>query len=201
MPSPYNLDFVSDISLDNWLDFPYSAHTFQNVSELIPVKNINGPGTTIFNRKLFLEILRDEYQIFDKNMVGNKILEATFTDAFMVCRNGEIISEFYANQMQSRSLHLAFSISKSITAIIAGILFKKYGIDLESKVSKYIDCPDGGAYKDATIRNLLDMTVSLEFDEIYSSKEGVYARYRQAMLWMPRTNQGRFCNEDLGNSA
>jgi hypothetical protein len=88
-------------------------------------------------------------------------------------------------------------VSKSITGIVAGIVLKKFGVHADTKISTIIDGTSGGAYADATIRNLLDMTVSLDFNESYASKEGVYARYRQAMLWMPRSDGPNYSEEDL----
>ena len=187
----------SEITLDNWKDFPFSTHTFQNVAELIPVKTIQGTKKFSFPREIQEEVLASSYQISGQPSTGMEILEQTFTDALIVCKNGVIVSEYFANSMKEDSQHLTFSVSKSITGIVAGIILKKYKISADSLISDYLAGTEGGAYADATIRNLLDMTVSLDFDESYASKEGVYARYRQAMLWMPRNGGGEHSDEDL----
>jgi CubicO group peptidase (beta-lactamase class C family) len=43
----------------------------------------------------------------------------------------------------------------------------------------------GSAYADATVRHVLDMTVSIDFDESYLDPNGAFARYREAMGWNP----------------
>lgn len=187
----------SDITLDNWKDFPFSTHTFQNVAELIPVKTIHGAKKLSIRRDIQEELLTSSYQLSDQPNSGLDILGQTFTDALIICKNGVIVSEYFANGMKEDSQHLTFSVSKSITGIVAGIILKKYQIDADSLISDFLEGTEGGAYKDATIRNLLDMTVSLDFDESYASKVGVYARYRQAMLWMPRNGGGEYSDEDL----
>ena len=187
----------SEITLDNWKDFPFSTHTFQNVSELIPVQTIEGTGSYIFPRKIQEDLLSDEYEISGERLTGQQVLEQTYTDAFIVSKNGVITSEYFAHGMTQSSQHLTFSVSKSITGIVAGIILKKFGISADAKISEFLSGTEGGAYEDATIRNLLDMTVSLDFDESYASKEGVYARYRQAMLWMPRKGDDKYSDEDL----
>ena len=187
----------SEITLDNWKDFPFSTHTFQNVSELIPVQTIEGTGSYIFPRKIQEDLLSDEYEISGERLTGQQVLEQTYTDAFIVSKNGVITSEYFAHGMTQSSQHLTFSVSKSITGIVAGIILKKFGISADAKISEFLSGTQGGAYEDATIRNLLDMTVSLDFDESYASKEGVYARYRQAMLWMPRKGDDKYSDEDL----
>lgn len=187
----------AEINLDNWKDFPFSTHTFQNVSELIPVQTIAGTGSYAFSREINPELLLSEFEIFGQRLTGEQVLKESYTDAFVVCKNGVLISEYYANGMKRNSQHLTFSVSKSITGIVAGIILKNFGISADAKISEFLSGTEGGAYEDATIRNLLDMTVSLGFDESYASKEGVYARYRQAMLWMPRKGDDKYSDEDL----
>ena len=187
----------SEITLDNWKDFPFSTHTFQNVSELIPVRTIAGPGSYEIPRKMRQDLLTNDYLIAGQAMSAQKILEDTHTDALVICKNGELVSEYYAHGMTRESQHLTFSVSKSITGIVAGIVLKKFGISADAKISQFLSGTEGGAYQDATIRNLLDMTVSLDFDESYASKEGLFARYRQAMLWMPRNEDTQYSEEDL----
>ena len=43
----------------------------------------------------------------------------------------------------------------------------------------------GSAYGAARVRDLLDMTVSLDFVEDYLDTDGDFDRYRRAMLWNP----------------
>jgi CubicO group peptidase (beta-lactamase class C family) len=192
-------DFLNHPSMDlnNWKDYPISRHSFQNVDRLIPIKKISGGEAIDFPTAKRVEILRGSYQTKEGNLTGDEILKNTFTDAFLMWKNGKIVSEYFDSGMQLATPHLAFSISKSITAIIAGIIFEKHEIDPAMKVSEILSGADGGAYFDATIQNLLDMTVSLNFDESYASTEGLYARYRRAMLWMPRSDKGEFFDEDL----
>lgn len=131
--------------------------------------------------------------------VVRDILEESHTDALIISKNGRIKFEYFSNGMTEDSRHLAFSVSKSVTGILAGIVLKKWNIDPSCLVSDLIQLPSGSAYEGATIRNLLDMTVSVDFDESYTSKIGTYARYRRAMLWMPRDNSIDVNNENLTN--
>lgn len=198
MPKNIGKDFNSaDINLDNWKDFPYSSHTFQNVGQLIPEHVIE--GVNIFAPAIALDpsLISREYMIAGRLQAGSEFLQESYTDALLISKSGTIIADYYSNNMDLHSPHLTFSVSKSITGIVAGIVLKKFGVHADTKISTIIDGTSGGAYADATIRNLLDMTVSLDFDESYASKEGVYARYRQAMLWMPRNDDSTYSEEDL----
>jgi len=198
VPKNIGKDFNSaDINLDNWKDFPYSSHTFQNVGQLIPEHLIEGVDSFAPVSQLDPSLISREYKIAGRMQVGSDFLKESYTDALLVTKSGTIIADYYSNNMDLHSPHLTFSVSKSITGIVAGIVLKKFGVHADTKISTIIDGTSGGAYADATIRNLLDMTVSLDFEESYASKEGVYARYRQAMLWMPRSDDSNYSEEDL----
>ncbi len=198
MPKIIGKDFNSaDINLDNWKDFPYSSHTFQNVGQLIPEHVIEGVNSFTPAIALDPSLIAREYMIAGRLQVGSEFLQESYTDALLISKSGTIIADYYSNNMDLHSPHLTFSVSKSITGIVAGIVLKKFGVHADTKIATIIDGTSGGAYADATIRNLLDMTVSLDFDESYASKEGVYARYRQAMLWMPRNDDSTYSEEDL----
>ncbi len=187
----------SEINLDNWRDYPFSAHAFQNVAELIPVQPIQGPGDSEFPQDLDAQLLERSYQIADKEISGVEFLKQSYTDGLLVTKNGTLVAQYFANNMSLNSPHLTFSVSKSITGIVAGIVLKKFDVSASTKISEILKSASGGAYADATIRNLLDMTVSLDFDEVYTSKEGTYARYRRAMLWMSRSSESDYSDEDL----
>ncbi len=187
----------SEINLDNWREYPFSAHAFQNVAELIPVQPIQGPGDSEFPQDLDAQLLERSYQIADKEISGIEFLKQSYTDGLLVTKNGTLVAEYFANNMSLNSPHLTFSVSKSITGIVAGIVLKKFDVSASTKISEILKSASGGAYADATIRNLLDMTVSLDFDEVYTSKEGTYARYRRAMLWMSRSSESDYSDEDL----
>ena len=57
--------------------------------------------------------------------------------------------------------------------------------DPEAPVTPYIPEAAGSAYGDASVRHVLDMSVSLDFEEAYLDPESAFARYRRATLWNP----------------
>jgi CubicO group peptidase (beta-lactamase class C family) len=115
----------------------------------------------------------------------DQVLRETETDGFLVLRDGVVAYEWYANGLGADQPHIVFSISKSISAILAGILVAHGKLDADVPVMRYIPEVAGSAYADATVRHVLDMTVSIEFDESYLDPHGAFARYREAMGWNP----------------
>lgn len=188
----------AQVNLANWLESPYSSWSFQNVPEMVPTAVIDGPGTSLLPREINEEFLE---QTFDPNHPEKRrdYLDRTFTDAFLVVNKGKLISEYFRTPMNHNTRHLVFSVSKSITALLTGIVIDRFGLDLTKAVAHYLPKARGSAYEDATIQEVLDMLVSVEFIEDYTLKAGVYARYRRAMLFMPPSSDELLPRENLGD--
>ncbi len=189
----------SDVTLDNWKDYPYSTWSLQHVSELIPVATIEGSSSVTLLRNVDQEILN---LTCDESAESERIcdfLNRSYTDAFLVTHKGKVVGEYFANGMSADTPHLIFSVSKSIAGLLAGAAVRDFGLDPDSKVTEYLPEAKESAYADSTVRNLLDMQVSVDFEETYESKEGLYARYRRSMLWMPAGAEEQFSREDLAS--
>lgn len=176
----------SDITLANWRTRPYSSWSFQNAAELVPSAIIAGRRTpekpvVDFGSLRSLPV---------RGLEGNDcsleaFLEETGSDAFLVMRRGEIVAEWYGRHCNPAKPHMVFSISKSITALIAGILVAEGRIALSDLIGDVLPASKGSAYGDATFEQLINMSVSLDFEENYLDRTGAFDRYRRAMLWNP----------------
>jgi CubicO group peptidase (beta-lactamase class C family) len=128
--------------------------------------------------KKTIKIGNDEENLID-------FLVRSETDLFLGWREGEIICEYAAPYADWDKPHIIFSISKSISGVLAGILEDQGKLDTSKTLDFYFSNEITGAFKDCTIRNLLDMRVSLDFAEEYLNHDGDYARYRRSTLWNP----------------
>ena len=125
---------------------------------------------------------------------GDPIAVTTFlkqssTDAIVVLVDGNIAFEWYAPDVSPDEPHVMMSVTKSITALLAGALAGAGKLDLEAPVADYIPESSGSCYEDATVRHLLDMTVGAAFVEDYTPGEDVRA-YRQSTGWYRRQGDG-----------
>ena len=78
------------------------------------------------------------------------------------------------------------SVTKSLVGALAGILVEEGSLDPDAHITHYVPEGKGSAYGSATIRELLDMTVGLSFDEDYASKTSDLYRLDEAAGWVPR---------------
>lgn len=176
----------SDITLGNWRQHPFSRYSFQHVSEFVPVAEITPAGEaeppSPGPAALADMILRDT-DGSDVDVMRH--LHRSYTDHIVVMREGKIIGEWLADNAAPQRPHVIFSISKSVTGMLAGIAAEDGLLDPNASVATYVPAMRGSTYETATVRDLLDMTVDLDFDEEYLDAGGAFDRYRRAMLWNP----------------
>ena len=181
------MDTNETVTLANWRRSPWNRWAFHHVSELVPVAMIPTDPT---RAKPLPEDLVVPNRLPDGTSI-DQVLRETETDGFLVLRDGALIYEWYANDFGADLPHIVFSISKSISAILAGILAGQGKLDPDAPVAQYLPEVAGSAYGDATVRHVLDMTVSIDFEESYLDPNGAFARYREAMGWNPVGDPGK----------
>lgn len=189
----------SEVTLENWKDYPFNTWSLQHVSELIPIAKVAGSSVSTAEHNVDDELLQLTYSGIRGNEKIVDFLDISFTDAFLVLHHGKVVSEYFANGMSLASPHLIFSVSKSIAGLLTGAVVRDFDLDPNSLVTSYLPEASRSAYADCRVRDLLDMLVSVDFEETYESKEGLYARYRRSMLWMPAGAEEQFSREDLAS--
>jgi CubicO group peptidase (beta-lactamase class C family) len=174
------------VTLANWRTAPYSLQSFHNVDKLIPVSCIEGPAQA---RQFAAELQSLESLVFE-DQYGQKrrlpqVLDETATRGLVVLQGGRLVAEQYRQGYDGTTPHILYSISKSLTGALAGILVDQGMLDPESPVINYVPEVADSAYGNCTVRHVLDMTVSSSFSEEYLDQSGDYIRYRRATLWDP----------------
>ncbi|MGH6894663.1 MAG: serine hydrolase domain-containing protein [Dongiaceae bacterium] len=175
------------VTLANWRQAPWNCWAFHHVPELIPVTRIAHDPARISNLPQASRAL-DDLEFVEpggESWTLQRLLPASATDGFLVLQGGKIAYEWYGNGLTAGDPHIVFSVSKSITGILAGILAERGRLDPEALVVRYVPEAAGSVYGDCTVRDVLDMTVGIAFVENYLDTTGDFARYRAATGWNP----------------
>lgn len=176
----------NQVLLANWRENPFNRWSFQNLGELVPTARVTAtPGAIEAPAQDMGGLLGEKISVACAPETMADFLTRSSTDALTVMKGGKIIGDWFAPHMDFGARHIIFSVSKSVTAIIAGILEGEGVFDPEAPVTQYIPEAIGSAYGDASCRHVLDMSVSLDFEEAYLDPESAFARYRRATLWNP----------------
>lgn len=171
--------------LHNWRAHPQSQWAFQNVNELIPTAAIAAcnDATSLETELQNLESL--EFDSPKGKVSLESLAHCSYSDSIVILHKGKVVYQWFASHSVQTRPHIIFSISKSLTAIIAGVLEDQGVIDSDREVAHYLPNAKQGVYGNCRLRELLDMTVSLNLEENYTDPESEYQRYRESTGWNP----------------
>lgn len=171
----------------DWDRAPWNRWSFQHISELLPTAAISrgaGPAREFTQAPEELDDL-PVGGVDGGAMTLAGFLEQTYTDGFLVLRNGAIAYERYFNGMDEATLHLSQSVAKSFTGMLAGILARRRVIAVNALVTDYVPELAATGYREATLRHVLDMTSGVRFTEDYTDPNSDMGRADVASGWKP----------------
>jgi CubicO group peptidase (beta-lactamase class C family) len=176
------------VTLANWRLPPFNRWSFHHVREIVPSATIHRSERLVDRIPLrTAAIERLGFQGPDgKEWLISEMLSSTWTDGFLVMQGGQALMEWYDSGLRPEIPHIVMSVSKSISAVLAGVVIGDGRLDPDAPVTQYIPEVADSAYGgDCTVRHVLDMTVSVNFIEDYLDSQGDFARYRVATGWNP----------------
>ena len=177
------------IDAKNWYWGPGNHWSYQHTRRIFPSADISrglGPVAALDYALRDLDDISFVDPATKARMSIAQMYAATDTDAFLVMKDGKIVTERYFNGMKPDDTHLLMSVSKSVLGVLTGIIIDQGRLDPNALVTFYVPELKGSAYEGATVRNLLDMTVGMEFDEDYSSKTSDLYRLDESVGWVER---------------
>ena len=177
----------TQVTLANWQDPPFNRWGFQHVREIIPSHPIPaGPPAPLPAATAALDLGHAAVPRVDGSTATvADVLDDTYTDAFVVLHDGQVVAERYANGMTAGTRHLLMSVSKSILGCAAGVLVSRGLLDLQAPVTTYVPEVSGSGYAGATIRDLLDMRTGVAFRETYTAPDAEVRVMERSMGWRP----------------
>lgn len=166
---PPNRDSIirfSDGSFYSWPQFKWSVN---NIQQLVPTKTVwRGPNSAsqiIENKKAF-ESLNITSDHGDK-LSWSQLLQETQTDGLAIMHNGQLVYESYHDYGSQYQPHLIMSCTKSMVGLLAEMMIVSGELDDTSLVTQHLPELKSSAWKDGTVRDVLDMQIAMDFDENY----------------------------------
>eukprot|EP00308_Calcidiscus_leptoporus_P004728 CAMPEP_0119355614 /NCGR_PEP_ID=MMETSP1334-20130426/4411_1 /TAXON_ID=127549 /ORGANISM="Calcidiscus leptoporus, Strain RCC1130" /LENGTH=507 /DNA_ID=CAMNT_0007369473 /DNA_START=24 /DNA_END=1547 /DNA_ORIENTATION=- len=102
-----------------------------------------------------------------RGMDLRKLLTLSMTDGFLVMHQGKIVGELYAPGGQTAgSNHRMYSGTKSYCGLMAQMLATGGALNTSALVTDIVPALDGSGYEGATVRQVMDMTAEIQWNEI-----------------------------------
>ena len=175
------------VTWDNWMQAPFNRLAFRQVAHFlntVPVSRGNSPTSPLEQASL-KEIKRIDTLELPNNLSLDSILKGTDTDAFIALKDGKVLVEQYFNGQRPESKHIMMSVTKSFTGIITEMMILEGLLAETELIGDVVPELQGTAFADATIRNALDMEISMVFDETYDDPNSDISRFIYASGLMP----------------
>ena len=175
------------VELENMQSGPYNRWAFPNMRRLLPTANVwrgNGPVYELPAAPLGLAHLEFAGKSGETLRIGD-VACGEFTDGLVVLNRGAVVWERYDDGIEAHEPHLLMSVSKSIAGSLTGILVERGLLSPSDRITDIIAEVKNSAYEDATLRNLLDMTVGMEYDEDYDNPLSDIGLLDAASGWRP----------------
>jgi len=146
-----------------------------SVSEPIPVSD--NPYT--FPRRDF--VLPETFFFDGEQRLLSEELEHYKTDGLIVLHNGNLLYENYWNNNSATSKHISFSVTKSFVSALVGIALDEGLIDnIEDPITKYLSDFNGTGYEGVRIKDILQMSSGVDFNEDYADPKSDINRFGRA---------------------
>src|ERR1700730_10804746 len=165
------------VSARNWQDPPVTRWTSWHVGEILPTYRVSrgdGPARDLPPSPAGSDRAADDLPAIpvtradgSAGTVG-EVLADTFTDAYVVLQDGELVTEWYGPRGAPDRAHALMSVSKSVLGCVAAVLIDRGQLDVGRLVTSYVPELTAGGYAGATVRHLLDMRSGVRFLEEYS---------------------------------
>ncbi len=179
-----------DASRGDHLRFPMTRWSFSHMREFVPTQRVSRGGS---EATAFPRTLRDDIDAVSFTPLGGgaamtwrKSLDVNFTDSILVLHKGQVVYERYFGVSRPDTRHIAFSVTKSFVGTLAEMLIAEGKLDETAPVSRYLPELAGSGFGNATVRQVADMTVAIDYSEDYADTGAGIADLVRANGYSPR---------------
>ena len=167
----------------SWSADPFESMSAKSLLTWTPEQQLEGyPNINriYYTRKIeassqILELTRAEESLDDFTYVHqgepktiNDYFDQLNTTGLIVLKNGELVFEKYALGHTEDQTWISFSVAKSVVSMLYGAAIKDgYIKSVDDLASTYLPSLREGAYKDTTIKNILQMASGVKWNEDY----------------------------------
>ncbi|ASP38052.1 6-aminohexanoate hydrolase [Bacterioplanes sanyensis] len=121
-----------------------------------------------------------------QQMTWRQALDANYTDGLLIMHQGKVVYEYYSGCLHEQGKHAAMSVTKSIIGLLAEILVADGTLDPDASVASLLPQLANSAFADASVRQVMDMTTSLQYSEDYSDPKADVWLYTRAASPLPK---------------
>ncbi len=171
---------------------PFNRWSYQHMRMFYPTANVPAADKPVPLRKSIDRNFERGVRIKEPGTGKTKSLanwlKETWTDALVVIRGDRIVYEKYLNGMTPNTPHQMMSATKSFAGLLGLMAVADGKLKESDLVTKYV--PElkkkNGAFNGATFGQVLNMTNSMDFSEVYADPRSGIMTYAAVLGWTPK---------------
>ena len=166
------------VAAGDYFTFPKSRWTVCHIRDLFPTVEVGrglavpvplayAPDHELADIRAEIDALTFTPMGTDEAMTWKESLAANYTDGMLILHEGSVVYEWYSGCLVETGKHAMMSMTKSTVGLLAEILIAEGRLDDDAPVTDYLPELASTAFGTATVRQVMDMTTSIVFDENY----------------------------------
>lgn len=145
---------------------------YRNMAKIFPARRIAAGSKPLLlpNEKKDLDAVTIRYD--GGTMTTDEYFARQSVAGLLVIKDGKIVYERYGLGNTESSVWGSYSVAKSVTSMLIGAaIHDGYIASVDEKVSDYLPRLKGSPYDQSTIRDILQMSSGVQWDEDYADPE------------------------------
>ena len=106
----------------------------------------------------------------------SEAMRGQYVDGILVIKDGKAVAELYDGTLTAERTHLMWSVTKTVTGLTAASVADDSLIDLDKTVADYVPALANSGWGRDTLRDILDMRDSSEWNEDYDAPDSTVRR-------------------------
>lgn len=162
---------------------PYNFYYFHHMDELGFRNDVVRRGKHVYPLKEPVGKFSTKYSFHGAEYSLDEYLQRNFVTGFLVLHDDQIVFERYFHGADQNSRFVSQSVGKSIVSILVGAAVSDGRIkSVNDPIVKYLPYLSNSGYRDATIKNLLQMSTGVEYSEDYRDPKSGAALIGAALI-------------------
>ena len=157
------------------------VYNFVNMDKIFPSRNIKASDKPKPIKKN-IQTLPETFSFEGETKNLQEYLDYFWSDGMIVIHRDEIVYENYWLGNNESKKHISWSVAKSFISALVGIAFEEGLIDsLEDPITKYLDDFETTGYDNVSIKDILQMSTGVLFNEDYADYNSDINRFGRAI--------------------
>ncbi len=182
---------AGEVTIDTWSEAPLNRWSFLHLDQVLattPIRSARGWGRRLTTRgdRAILDTLvprHDGLGRVEEYTAAREVLADTWTDGFILLKDGVVLAEEYLGFMEPGDKHLLMSVTKSVVGVLATILADRGVLRPRALVESVVPELADSGFAGATVRDVLDMRTGVKFSETYHDPDADVYLMEHAVGW------------------